>query len=160
MLLFVGVAFAVPICPPPSGDDPVLLPDPTDCTHYYQCVGETPILEACQPGLEWDNKNHRCDWPEVAQCTETESKPPTTPTVPTTHPTGSTTPKPTKCPEDQGEEEILIKNPEDCHSFFKCYKGKPILIKCPPGQEWADELNRCDWPEVAHCTIESSTQAF
>lgn len=148
------------VCTCPAEDDPahdVLCKDPEDCKNFYKCYQGKPALMHCPPGQEWANDLKRCDWPSIAKCQATSQEPPaeTTkqPTQTTTQePSGTTSSNVCTCPaKDDPEHDVLCKNPEDCGSFYKCYQGKPTLIKCPSGQEWANDLKRCDWPSIAKC---------
>ncbi len=54
-----------------------------------------------------------------------------------------------KCPEDDPlDHTVLLPNPEDCSSFFSCSNGVPILMHCPDGLYFNDELDVCDWPQA------------
>lgn len=150
--------------------------DPEDCSCFYECIGQDWIKLKCSPGLMWNDKIKNCDYPENVDCDTTGSttegttpattKPTetttgttevassTTEVVTSTTESGSTTEGSNDCncpAEDDPEHDILCSNPSDCGSFYKCFQGKPSLIKCPPGQEWAQELERCDWPSIANC---------
>lgn len=45
------------------------LPNPYDCTTYYECVGDQPYLLNCPPGTHFDKSLNVCNWPEQAGCT-------------------------------------------------------------------------------------------
>lgn len=138
---------AVPRCP----TDEELLPNPADCGTYYICLNGEAILMHCPPSLHWSIEWSRCEYPNVANCKETE----TTEKPPSTKPSTTKNPGevPTKCPAENGPEDVLLPNQADCGSFFKCLDGIPHLIDCPVNQHWSVELNRCDWPEVAKCQV-------
>ncbi|XP_031367680.1 peritrophin-1-like, partial [Apis dorsata] len=53
---------------------------------------------------------------------------------------------PTSCPEENGEDAILLPNPDDCSTFYECNEGKPFLMECSPGLEYNPELRVCDYP--------------
>lgn len=147
--IFAVAYSSVDHCPEGHTEN-VFVPNNCDCSSYFQCLEGKPVLKHCPPGLEWNAQSDVCDYPESANCHVTETCAPTV--EPTVVPTGSTKPYPDKCPEeDDPEHDVLLPVPGDCTSFYKCYKGKPVKIPCPPGQEWADHLKRCDWPEVAQC---------
>lgn len=48
---------------------------------------------------------------------------------------------------------LQLKHPNDCSKFYKCYMGKAYVIKCPKGQQWSQNLNRCEHPQIARCSI-------
>jgi hypothetical protein len=58
-------ALYVPVC---NGEDSYM-PNPYDCTQYYQCVGDKPILLVCAPGTHFDKSLNVCNWPQMANCT-------------------------------------------------------------------------------------------
>ncbi|KAI4489757.1 hypothetical protein M0804_003939 [Polistes exclamans] len=45
-----------------------------------------------------------------------------------------------ECPEDDGPNATLIKDPYHCDSYYVCVEGEPILMKCPPGLHFHDKL--------------------
>ncbi|XP_043794120.1 proline-rich receptor-like protein kinase PERK9 [Apis laboriosa] len=53
---------------------------------------------------------------------------------------------PTTCPEENGEDVVLLPNPDDCSTFYECNEGKPFLMECSPGLEYNPELRVCDYP--------------
>ncbi len=57
-----------------------------------------------------------------------------------------------ECPAvDPLDHTVLLPNPEDCSSYFSCSNGVPILMPCPDGLHFNDELDVCDWPQHAGC---------
>merc|ERR1712066_231167 len=54
-----------------ESDYAVFLPHPYDCSLYYECVGLTPVLMSCPPGLYFDydtTYTKVCNWPEYVRC--------------------------------------------------------------------------------------------
>ncbi|XP_044738231.1 flocculation protein FLO11-like [Chrysoperla carnea] len=139
-------------CPPYNtpGKD-VFLPG-EDCQHFYKCDHGKPVLIPCPAGQEWSQALERCEWPETAQCSITSSPHNPTPTVTSTTPK----PEPSGCPPYNTPGKDAFLPAEDCQHFYKCDHGKPVLIPCPPGQEWSQVLERCEWPEVAQCSVGSA----
>ena len=41
--------------------------------------------------------------------------------------------------------------PYDCKQFVQCNNGRFILMPCPEGTEWDDNMQMCNWPEEAQC---------
>merc|ERR1712038_761606 len=66
------------VCPPSNDGYPTFVPHPYDCSLYYQCHGEWPILMECPGDLYWDPDLNVCNWPDQVDCK------PKTPIVPTT----------------------------------------------------------------------------
>ena len=56
------------VCPLSTDGFPVFLPHPTDCTKYYECVDEVPVLMDCAPPLYFDPTLNVCNWPEMVDC--------------------------------------------------------------------------------------------
>ncbi len=46
---------------------------------------------------------------------------------------------------------VLLPNPNDCSTFFSCSNGVPILMHCPDGLHFNNQLDICDWPQYAGC---------
>merc|ERR1712066_167189 len=46
----------------------VYVPHPYDCSLYFQCVGLSPTLMSCPPGLYFDPTITVCNWPEFVDC--------------------------------------------------------------------------------------------
>ncbi|CAK9806739.1 hypothetical protein ANTQUA_LOCUS4989 [Anthophora quadrimaculata] len=56
-----------------------------------------------------------------------------------------------ECPPHDGEDVVLLPNPEDCSTFYSCDEGVPYLMECSKGLEF-DPIERvCNWPEYANC---------
>lgn len=47
------------------------MPDPDDCSKFYQCDRGQPIPLRCAGGLNWNAKINACDWPQNAPCKKT-----------------------------------------------------------------------------------------
>ena len=45
---------------------------------------------------------------------------------------------------------VLLPNPENCSTFFVCSNGIPILMRCPDGLVFNDELDVCEFPSSAN----------
>lgn len=83
-LLLVGSVWAEidVICPPDNDGYSYYLPDPYDCSKFFQCVGETPIHLQCPYPLYFDSTENVCNWPEEVECDPQD--PPTEPPNDTT----------------------------------------------------------------------------
>lgn len=159
-----------------------LLPNPRNCSEYYQCdnalhphVMPCPIKTVFVPSIS------KCDWASLHNCTNhpdapcsTTNAPPSTshPTTyaSTTHNTATTTPTPStshpttatseedvdhhrKCHVDCSSGYYLKANPRDCHSYFSCVHGTPVKMPCPEGLQWSESVKRCEWPQIANCEV-------
>ncbi|CRL04938.1 CLUMA_CG018063, isoform A [Clunio marinus] len=146
-----------PRCPP-NNDITVHLPHEYNCSVFYKCNWGVPVLFDCEPpGTHWSVELDWCDWPERANCTLSGIPPgdDTTNLVTTTEslpPATSPSPDP-RCPPNN---DITVHLPHEynCSVFYKCNWGVPVLFDCePPGTHWSVELDWCDWPERANCTL-------
>merc|ERR1719244_2431434 len=55
-------------CPESTDGFPVYLAHPTDCTKFYECHDEEPILMECAPPLYFDPRIDVCNYPELVDC--------------------------------------------------------------------------------------------
>ncbi|XP_047111950.1 chondroitin proteoglycan 2-like [Schistocerca piceifrons] len=141
-----------PACSVPSGP----FGNPTDCTTYYQCIGDGIVLvRPCPSGLHFNRKTAQCDYPENAKCEVSSSSDGAGTSANNETPSGSSSLP--ECPYPADPNVVVhFPNPEDCSSFYKCgLDGKPVLIPCPAGLEWNDEADACDYPESAGCSVSS-----
>ncbi|MFN9610592.1 MAG: carbohydrate-binding module family 14 protein [bacterium] len=58
------------------------------------------------------------------------------------------------CPAENGEFSLHLRNPLSCDTFCKCDSGKAKIFKCPAGTQFNAELQVCDWPDSAKCTVD------
>jgi hypothetical protein len=56
-----------PKCPP-SNDELILLPHPTECNAFYLCVWGTPVLLYCPNGLFFNDMSKVCDRQQNVDC--------------------------------------------------------------------------------------------
>merc|ERR1712107_307253 len=68
-------------CPESTDGFPVFLPHPTDCTKYYECQGDWPILMECAPPLYFDPSISVCNWPNMVDCQQPTTEEPATTTT-------------------------------------------------------------------------------
>lgn len=55
---------------------------------------------------------------------------------------------PTKCPEVNGEDVVLLPNLDDCSTYYECNGGEPVLMECSIGLEYNPDLRVCDYPNL------------
>ena len=110
LALTAVVAFASTTPPPecPSGNGHIMfLPNPDDCSSFYQCDREEPLLMQCNEGLEFNPKLKICDWPKkFVSC----KRQPSTTADPSYHHTHSSTPSPatSSASPDMVPEEVTV----------------------------------------------------
>eukprot|EP00092_Neocalanus_flemingeri_P005584 GFUD01006016.1.p1 GENE.GFUD01006016.1~~GFUD01006016.1.p1 ORF type:complete len:276 (+),score=87.17 GFUD01006016.1:66-893(+) len=61
------------VCPDAEDGLAVFVPHPSDCSLYYMCVGGSPVLMACHPGLYFDPSLNVCNYPEYVDCQNQET---------------------------------------------------------------------------------------
>lgn len=74
MLVFATCFVAVMAETPhtcPSIENQLTLIASDDCTKYYTCDHNSPVLSSCGIGLHFNPKLMVCDWPRNAKCTGT-----------------------------------------------------------------------------------------
>ncbi|EEC01132.1 chitinase, putative, partial [Ixodes scapularis] len=96
-------------CPPVDlkDDNVTYIPNPFNCSTFFQCVQGTPVLMECPPGLHFNELLNVCDWQWRAQCTELPRPPAIRPRPKIITPEETTTTAPE--PEDVQTEKIIIK---------------------------------------------------
>ncbi|XP_055624724.1 probable chitinase 10 [Toxorhynchites rutilus septentrionalis] len=128
--------------------NPVHLPHATDCGKFYKCFSGRAFMISCPPGQEFGAAIQRCDYPAFAMCRSGLAEPEP---AEFKFDNGIVDPK---CPiNDNPMKPVHLPHPTSCQKFMKCFSGKKFEIQCPPGQEWANELNRCDFPSIAKCSL-------
>ncbi|XP_071440536.1 chondroitin proteoglycan 2-like [Hetaerina americana] len=145
-----------PECPEEKGEVlPVLLPHEDDCMSFYVCHLGKPILQHCPVGFHFHKEMGECDLPEEAECEESidESFVEYNTIGISDKCFGADCPLEleVKCPDKTGDDVVQLPNPKDCSTFYKCDRGIPVLIQCPKGLNYNNELRVCDYPWNANC---------
>ncbi|XP_068974766.1 peritrophin-1-like [Bombus flavifrons] len=76
------VAFASTTPPPDcgNGQNAIFHQNPDDCSSFYLCDRDEPLLLRCNEGLEFNPKLKVCDWPKkTVSCKRNVSIPPSEP---------------------------------------------------------------------------------
>ena len=60
------------ICSSSQDGFAVFVPHPTDCTLYYECADQVPVLMACPQPLFFDPSLNVCNWPDQVDCVSHE----------------------------------------------------------------------------------------
>ncbi|MCL2561809.1 MAG: carbohydrate-binding module family 14 protein [Rikenellaceae bacterium] len=55
-------AYGIPDCPPNSNGEIVLIPNPEDCSTYFECIDGQPVLRDCPDGLYYCEEKQHCTW--------------------------------------------------------------------------------------------------
>lgn len=64
----------------------------------------------------------------------------------------------TCCKEVPDEEDVSLRNPANCGTYYICVHQVPLLQDCPSGLQWSVSENRCDLPELANCNSTTTEQ--
>ncbi|RWS28842.1 hypothetical protein B4U80_05749 [Leptotrombidium deliense] len=57
-----------------------------------------------------------------------------------------------ECPEENG----MFPHTKSCHLFYHCSNNISFVKLCPGNLHWSKEAMRCEWPDIANCTLEKS----
>ncbi|CAG2110077.1 unnamed protein product [Medioppia subpectinata] len=167
------------------GPTDCLYPLAGSCGQFIHCevnadgVTGRPTVKDCPAGLEWNNRDKRCDWPEYSTCNDDDqpSQPPqptdstgavtesSAPGGTSDSPASATTPAPEfVCPAEDiastgcmGPKDCLYPHSKHCDQFIHCevnadgVTGRPTIKDCPAGLEWNDNEKICDWPVSSTC---------
>lgn len=68
-------------------------------------------------------------------------------------------PSSVKCPAEDPDVVVQFPNPDDCHSFCKCYNGDAYLVPCPGDLRYNAKLEVCDYPQNVKCHSKLQTNA-
>lgn len=49
-------------------------------------------------------------------------------------------------------------DPDDCSKYYACVGGKPVSMSCPPGLNYNEKTNQCDWPQNVPCNQKTTTK--
>ncbi|XP_054153525.1 peritrophin-1-like [Oppia nitens] len=128
------------------GPQDCLYPHPYRCDQFIHCEinkdrkSARPQVKDCPNGLEWNNNQKICDWPESSTCRQFRCP---TKDIIATH-----------C---LGPKDCLYTNWLNCNTFIQCLvnadgrTGRPVVMPCPAGLKWNNRDKLCDRPERSTC---------
>lgn len=135
-------AFTTPTCFPENGPgDAEYHPHPTDCSKFLICNWGELIEQQCALGTYWNDAIKACDFPTNVNC----GSQPVSSTPAAISVAG-------KCPEEFDPSHEAFLPHVDCSKFYICTQQGAVEQSCPPGLHWNQNVNVCDWPQVAGCT--------
>ncbi|XP_022202838.1 protein obstructor-E [Nilaparvata lugens] len=121
-----------------------IYPESAACsTNYIKCADAVPYQTPCDPGLAYDAKTHKCNWPDEL--------------LDTCNPEAVVG---FKCPEKLDPHSPSAKFwpfprfpvPNDCERLITCVKGFPRLITCGDNKVFDENTLTCEEPEnVPRC---------
>lgn len=104
-------------------------PHPLTCTKYLICYYGNSVEMSCAPGFHFNRALEQCMEPQLAKCDINYA-----------------------CPSDDDElNPVFLPNPNDCSSYFFCFKGTPLPKTCAENLWWDIEFNWCTYPEDTTC---------
>lgn len=136
--------------------NPTLLPNPTNCGQFFKCASGIAWVMNCPAGLQFSVQHNRCEWPETANCNNGGNPGPGNPGPgPGPNDPNIMNPRPDpRCPLNENPMvPTLLPHPQSCGHFLKCDAGVGFPIVCPDNTHFSVALNRCEWPELAGCTL-------
>lgn len=143
LALFVVVQAGVPEHAPICRKDNhlELYPDITDCSRYFRCEHNYPVLHQCPENLLYDPSLKTCNWEHNVVCMGGGQ------VVPPKEPVKT-------CPAREDEQRPThLPHPTDCSKFYKCWNGVPQLQDCPAGQLWNQDMVACDYAADVVCNL-------
>lgn len=162
--LFVGGLCDNLLCE--GQDDYTTVPDPKNCSTFFQCMNGESIEGICPEGSWFDNKLRLCLPKDLANCDAQET---TTTVVPertsqsttvisTTTNGGEGT---TKDPEDYDRycKSIrlgVLPHPKDCHKLIVCFENIAVEHHCGDGLHFSARHGTCLKIEEAECTTDNT----
>jgi len=61
-------AYGIPECPPNSNGEIVLIPNPEDCSTYFECIDGQPVLRDCPDNYYYCEEKQHCTWEWDTDC--------------------------------------------------------------------------------------------
>jgi len=105
---------------------PVFFPDPSDCSVYYVCSGNSiPQRKECANRLHFNIRLGVCDRPENAQCQQNRPPAPAPPRPPLQ-------PGPA-IPCRPGHEREFVPHNQNCNLYYICTQTGPAILNCGNG---------------------------
>lgn len=108
--------------------DNLFLPILNNCSAYYVCMDETPLMRSCTGGFLFDAKSQSCTYPSEAQCVK-----------------NCTSALSSFCYD------------RTCTKYVLCYAGTPVVRECCDGLQYNAETDRCDFPQYVDCVDDMCT---
>lgn len=134
-------------CPPVDDpNNPVFLPDLSNCRKYYVCSNGIKIERECLDGLSWNPKEDWCDLPKNVQNCDSSD-------LVTQHPPSSTERIYNcadwhRCPIAGNG---YLPHLQNCLRFFECINGIRFLRTCLQGQVFDVNSMKCGDPVSSIC---------
>ncbi|XP_050067417.1 probable chitinase 10 [Anopheles maculipalpis] len=118
---------------------PSFVKSPSDCSEYYICVDQKPILQKCTAGRYWNAALRYCDDPEKVSCEHDRILDPQD-----------------VCQRTTINDISFTASPTSCGEYYLCFQRKPFLMHCAPGSHWNFKTKQCDVAAVVKCKIQTT----
>uniref|UniRef100_A0A2A4JAZ3 Chitin-binding type-2 domain-containing protein n=1 Tax=Heliothis virescens TaxID=7102 RepID=A0A2A4JAZ3_HELVI len=138
-----------------------------NCDEFYKCSFGKPVALKCARDLLYNPVNEKCDLAENVDCSE--RIPPENETISQTtvkrkkhyaarsgHSAKNiekrkTYPKLAKVICSKKRSKGMLLTHAHCDKYYKCKRGKAVVLKCPAQWLFSPTKERCDWPQNVHC---------
>ncbi|KAG4068812.1 hypothetical protein HA402_002503 [Bradysia odoriphaga] len=103
-----------------------LLAHPTNCSRYFTCEADLrPTVAECPTDLHFSRLLKTCVSKREARCS---------------------------CDQyDNPDRPLLLPDPMNCTTFYKCHNGQPELVDCPTNLYFSLVRQRCEFPYDVDC---------
>ncbi|XP_045481711.1 chitin-binding domain protein cbd-1-like isoform X3 [Harmonia axyridis] len=130
-----------------------LIPDPKNCSRFYECTLNGWVGLFCYPGLEFNPKTLQCDYPENVQCTN-ESRVKISREEQAKLEYSKNIQKIIKnqqpsCTSNNYDE--LFPDPSNCGRFLECSSLGLVSMPCPDGLFFNRQTKLCDYAWKVEC---------
>jgi len=162
-------------------------PHPRSCEKYFICENYRIHSHQCGEGIHWDYIFNQCDFPVKTFCyagvsididhiehiievpehiieEHVEEHIEEATTVGVTGPIAiASIEPPTAAPEPQfivcPGTQAFIAHPGDCHKYYICIGGIPIVTSCPGKMAWDKDLSQCNEDAFLQCVDENVAES-
>ncbi|XP_069688041.1 uncharacterized protein [Periplaneta americana] len=142
----------LPTCPPPTGGNATLIPNPDNCDSYYECDNMVPILMSCPPDLYFCSEKSTCSWLWDKDCSHSDCKIlGRNLDVSSIHEAKAD--QPVCKPPGQSPDVDYYPNPENCSNYYECDNGLLHDMQCPQGLVFCSEKSACTWSWDKECAF-------
>ncbi|XP_058462075.1 peritrophin-48-like [Malaya genurostris] len=127
-----------------------LLPNPNECSRFYQCSPTGVIAFECPAGTLFDTNRRYCERSDIASCQFLPQLPPMIPEVPSVVIPDYEDYIQKRC---RGHRDgAKIRHPVNCNQYIQCSSlNRSQVISCPQGTAFDEQMTTCDWERNVKC---------
>lgn len=141
------------------GPKDCLYPHPNRCDQFIHCevnadgVSGRPTVKDCPAGLEWNDNEKECDWPQDSTCrdvvqetldTVTETLPPSDGSFDSSFSCSEAASSQGCMGSNGGGIECIYANPTTQDSYILCTDGLAYIVQCKSGSTYRDAIKACE----------------